>query len=264
MSTEAPVRVSRADGVARVTLNRPEQGNAIDLPMAEGLVAAVADVSNDPAIRCVVLAGVGRMFCVGGDIGSFAAAGDEAGPFLHHLAQRLHVAVEGLANMRKPLVVLVHGAAAGAGMSLAALGDIVLAARSASFTPAYGAIGLTPDGGMSWVLPRIVGMRRAQELLLTNGRLSAEEAALIGLVTRMVEDADLEAEGAALAAKLAAAPVAALGATRALLLASQTTTLAAHLDLEAKSISEAGAGPEGREGVAAFLARRKPDYRNLR
>ena len=263
MPIDAPVSVSRADGVARLVLNRPEQGNSIDLDMAEGLVTAVADVSSDAAVRCVVLAGAGRMFCVGGDIGSFAAAGDEAGPFLRHLADRLHVAVEGLADMRKPLVVLVHGAAAGAGMSLAALGDIVLAGHSASFTPAYGAIGLTPDGGMSWVLPRVVGMRRAQELLLTNRRLSADEAAAAGLVTRAVEDADLEAEGAAIAAKLAAAPVAALGATRALLRAAQTATLQEQLQREAVAISEAGAGPEGREGVAAFLDRRKPDFRNL-
>ena len=262
MPTESPVSVSRADGVARLTMHRPEQGNAIDLALAEALVTAAADVAADPAVRCVVLAGAGRMFCVGGDIGSFAAAGDEAGPFLRHLADRLHVAVAGLATMRKPLVVLVQGAAAGAGMSLAALGDIVLAARSASFTPAYGAIGLTPDGGMSWVLPRVVGMRRAQQLLLTNRRLSADEAAACGLVTRAVDDADLEAEGMALATKLASAPVAALGATRALLQASQKLTLTEQLELEAETISVAGAGPEGREGVAAFLARRKPDFRN--
>lgn len=258
-----PLSVTRADGVARLTLNRPDQGNSINLELAEALVAATADVASDPAVRCVVLAGAGRMFCVGGDIGSFAAAGDEAGPFLRRLADTLHVAVQALAEMNKPLVVLVHGAAAGAGMSLAALGDIVLAGRSASFTPAYGAIGLTPDGGMSWVLPRVVGLRQAQELLLTNRRLSAEEAAAAGLVTRTVEDTDLAAEGEALAAKLAAAPVAALGATRNLIRQGQTATLAEQLESEAKAIAQAGAGPEGREGVAAFLARRKPDFRAI-
>ncbi|WP_199554716.1 enoyl-CoA hydratase/isomerase family protein [Sandaracinobacteroides hominis] len=256
------ISLTKADGVARITLNRPDQGNAIDLQLAKDLVAAAEDVAADSAVRCVVLTGAGRMFCVGGDIGSFASAGDEAGPFLQLLADTLHVAVSALAEMAKPLVVLVNGPAAGAGMSLAALGDIVIAARSASFTPAYGGIGLTPDGGMSWLLPRLVGMRQAQEMVLTNRRVPSEEAANLGLVTRTVDDADLQAEGDALAAKLVAAPTAALGATRNLLRKGQDTTLAEQLELEAQSISAAGAGPEGREGVAAFLARRKPDFRN--
>lgn len=257
------VTLSKQDGIARLLLDRPDQGNAIDMALAEAMVAAAADVAADPAVRCVLLTGAGRMFCVGGDIGAFSAAGDDAGPFLKRLADTLHEAVATLARMAKPLIVLVNGPAAGAGMSLAALGDVVLAGRAASFSSAYSGIGLTPDGGMSWLLPRLVGMRRAQELLLTGRRLSADEAEAIGLITRAVDDDALAAEGEALAAKLVAAPTAALGAARMLLNEAQRTTLEAHLALEAETIAAAGAGPEGREGVAAFLARRKPDYRGV-
>lgn len=249
-----------ADGIARLTLNRPEQGNAIDFALAEALRDAAQDVAGDPAVRVVVLTGAGRMFCVGGDIGLMAAAGDAAGPVLHKLADTLHDAVLTLAEMGKPLVVLVNGPAAGAGLSLAALGDIVLAADNAHFTAAYTAIGLTPDGGMSWLLPRLVGLRVAQDMLLTNRRVKAEEALALGLISRTVAADALEAEGAALLATLAAAPTRALGKVRWLLAEAQNNGLAVHLNLEAQSIANA-AQDEGREGVSAFLAKRKPDFR---
>lgn len=255
------VLIECADGVANLTLNRPEQGNGIDMALAEDLLAAVEAVSSDPEVRCVVLTGAGRMFCVGGDIGAFSAAGDDAGPFLRALANKLHEAVLALAAMAKPVVVVVNGPAAGAGLSLAAAGDIVLASEAAHFTAAYTAIGLTPDGGLSWVLPRLVGMRAAQEMILTNRRVSAAEAATIGLVTRAVPGDALANEGKALAARLADGPTRALGAVRWLLMEGQTHSLAVHLDLESQTVATAGAGPEGKEGVAAFLARRKPDFR---
>jgi 2-(1,2-epoxy-1,2-dihydrophenyl)acetyl-CoA isomerase len=248
-------------GVAWIRLNRPEQGNAIDMAMAEQLAAAAATAAADPAIRCVALTGTGRMFCVGGDIAAFASAGGQAGAFLRELADTLHGAVRTLAEMAKPLVVLVDGPAAGAGLSLALLGDIVLASGQASFIAAYTGIGLTPDGGLSWLLQRLVGLRRTQEMLLTNRRISAEEAEAIGLVTRHVVGEALAAEGQAAIAGLLAAPTAALGATRSLLLAGATATLAEQLEREATQISAAGAGPESREGISAYLARRKPDFK---
>lgn len=149
-----PVLLTRDGGVATITLNRPDQGNAIDMDLARALGAAARDCAGDPAVRCVVLAGNGRLFCAGGDIASFAAAGDRAGAFLHELASALHEAALVLARMDKPLLTLVHGPAAGAGLSLALLGDVVLAGEAAHFTAAYSGIGLTPDGGMSWLLPR--------------------------------------------------------------------------------------------------------------
>ncbi|WEK07766.1 MAG: enoyl-CoA hydratase/isomerase family protein [Candidatus Pseudomonas colombiensis] len=162
--------------VANLTLNRPQRGNAIDLPMAQALLRAAIRCDQDPAIRCVVITGAGRLFCAGGDLGAFTASGDEVPGFLSELAGVLHLAISRLMRMAKPLVVLVNGPAAGAGMSLSLLGDIVLASGSAHFTPAYSGIGLSPDGGLSWHLPRLVGLRRAQEILLLNRRLDAAQA----------------------------------------------------------------------------------------
>ena len=255
------IRLERDGATARITLSRPDTGNAIDMPLAVAFAEAATVCADDDTVRCIVLAGDGRMFCVGGDVAAFAAAGDEAPAFLRALADTLHSGILTLARMRKPLVVLVNGPTAGAGLSLALLGDVVLAAKSAHFTAAYTGIGLTPDGGMSWLLPRIVGLRRAQAMILTNQRVGADEAAAIGLITRSVEDKDLEAEGRRIAELLVAAPTAAIGAARSLLLSSATSTLADQLDREAATIAKAGGHAESREGVAAFLARRKPDFR---
>jgi 2-(1,2-epoxy-1,2-dihydrophenyl)acetyl-CoA isomerase len=243
----SPIHVARDGAVARLLLDRPDAGNAIDC-------------ADDPAIRCVVLSGIGRFFCVGGDVAAFAAGGDDAPHVLKTLADTLHGAILTLVGMRKPLIVLVNGPAAGAGLSLALLGDVVIAARSAHFTAAYTAIGLTPDGGMSWFLPRLVGLRRAQAMILTNQRVTAEEAVQLGLITEVVEDDDLVSAGDDFAARFVEAPMAALGATRGLLLASATLPLDIHLNREAATIAAAGGHTESREGVAAFLARRKPDF----
>jgi 2-(1,2-epoxy-1,2-dihydrophenyl)acetyl-CoA isomerase len=242
-------------GIATLTLNRPEQGNTIDLPMAQALLKAALRCDEDDAISCVVITGRGKLFC-GGDIGSFAQAGDSIGSFLSELAGTLHMALSRFLRMRKPLVTLINGPAAGAGLSLAIAGDLAIAARSAHFTAAYGALGLSPDGGMSWRLPRLVGMRRAQNIILTNRRVTSEEAAAIGLVSRMVEDDALAEVGAKVAAELAAAPTAALGAARNLLLDSFETPLEAQLECEARSIAALGRSAETRAPVAAFLERR--------
>ena len=255
-----PMLFERDGAIARITLDRPDAGNAIDLAMAQGLADAAEACAADPNIRCVVLTGAGRLFCAGGDVQAFAAASDGAPAFLRTLADTLHGAITTLARMDKPLVVAVNGPAAGAGLSLALLGDVVIAARSSHFTAAYTGIGLTPDGGMTWLLPRLVGLRRAQSLILTNERVTAVEAAAIGLVTRVVEDGDLIGEVAQVAARLVAAPTAAIGAARGLLLASATAAFDEQLDREAASIARAGGHAESREGVAAFLARRTPDF----
>ena len=262
MSDPSPLRVEIADGVARLTLDRPDVGNAIDLPLARALRDAATRCADDAAIRCVVLTGAGRLFCAGGDVAAMRAAGDDLPALLHELIETLHQAVLILAAMPKPLVTLVNGPAAGAGLSLAILGDIVLSARSAHYTPAYGAIGLTADGGLSWLLPRLVGLRCAQEILLTNRRVTAEEAAAIGLVTRLVDDAALEAEGEAVATRLADGPVAATGAVRDLLHRNFESSLDAQLDRELISMTQA-AGAEAKEGLAAFFAKRPPDFRGV-
>jgi 2-(1,2-epoxy-1,2-dihydrophenyl)acetyl-CoA isomerase len=258
-----PVLLKERDGdVMTLRLNRPELGNAINVALATALHEAAIECDIDTGIRCVVLTGAGKMFCAGGDIGLFAESGDHIPDVLHELATWLHGAVSRLSRMNKPLITSINGAAAGAGLSLALLGDVALAAQSAKFAMAYGGIGLSPDGGSTWLLPRLVGLRRAQELAVANRRLTAEEAAAMGLVTRIVADADLAADTAATARTLADAATRAIGRTRQLLLSSFGNSLEEQLELEARSISEAGGAPEGREGVAAFLARRKPDFRN--
>ena len=244
--------------VARIVMNRPDVGNAIDPALADALAIAASRAAADPTVRCVVLTGAGRLFCAGGDVAAMAAAGEEVPGFLRSLADTLHGALVTLATMAKPLMVLVNGPAAGAGLSLALLGDVVIAARSAHFTAAYTGIGLTPDGGMSWLLPRIVGLRRAQAMILTNQRVGAEEAARIGLVTSLADDAEVAAVAREVVARLVAAPTAAIGAARRLLVDGATTAFRAHLDQEAATIAVAGGHAEAREGVAALLARRKP------
>ncbi len=257
---EHPLRVDISAGTATLTLNRAQAGNAIDLPTAEALVAAAVRCEADESIRCVVLTGVGRLFCGGGDMAALAAAGDHLPEVLSELVGALHTAVSKLMRMRKPLLVLVNGPAAGAGLSLAVMGDVVLAVRSAHFSAAYGAVGLTADGGLSWHLPRLIGLRRAQEMMLTNRRVTAEEAAEMGLVTRVVDDDALTSEGAALAQRLAGSATLAIGGARTLLLESFGGGLEAQLDREARSMIRAGATRDGREGIAAFLARRKPVF----
>jgi 2-(1,2-epoxy-1,2-dihydrophenyl)acetyl-CoA isomerase len=258
--TASDVLLDRHGAVAVLTLNRPQAGNTFNMALALALEQRVDEVIADDGVRCVVLTGAGKLFCGGGDIGAFADAGADAGAFLFDLASTLHRSVLKLAAMEKPLVTLVNGPAAGAGLSLAIAGDVVLCAAKAHFTAAYGGVGLTPDGGMSWLLPRLVGLRRAQDMIITNRRMGAEEAAATGLVTRVVAPEDLLREGLALAASLADGPTRAIGGARTLLAASFQNDLASHLDLEAARVAKAGDGEEAREGIAAFLARRKPDF----
>jgi 2-(1,2-epoxy-1,2-dihydrophenyl)acetyl-CoA isomerase len=261
--SEPVLLVDVADGVARLTLNRPDAGNAVDLSLARALVEASIRCATDASIRCVVLTGAGRLFCAGGDVVAMQAAGDGAAALLSELAGTFHMALARFARMPKPFVTLVNGPAAGGGFGLALSGDVVLAGRSAHFTPAYGLIGLVPDGGLSWLLPRLVGMKRAQEIVITNRRVKAEEAEAIGMVTRAVDDDALAAEGDAIARKLSEGATHALGVTRAMLLDGAAATYEAQLEAEVRGISAAGAGGEAREGLAALLAKRAPDFKGV-
>jgi 2-(1,2-epoxy-1,2-dihydrophenyl)acetyl-CoA isomerase len=259
--SDDPVLVTVEDGVAELRLNRPAAGNTINLPLAQAMLQAAIRCDQDEAIRCVVITGEGKLFCGGGDVAAMSAAGDGVPGFLSELAGTFHMAVTRLMRMPKPLVTLVNGPAAGAGFSLAIAGDIVLAARSAHFTAAYGLVGLSPDGGMSWMLPRLVGLRKAQEIVLRNPRIRADEAEVMGMITRAVNDGELKAEGRKVAAELASGPTSALGRARVLMLESFASGLEAQLEREVRSLAASGGTAECREGVAAFLARRKPDFR---
>jgi 2-(1,2-epoxy-1,2-dihydrophenyl)acetyl-CoA isomerase len=246
--------------IARITLDREEVGNAIDIPVARALMEAAIACDENDAIRCVLLTGKGRLFCAGGDVAAFNAAGEHLPAFLKEITAYLHLAIARFARMNKPLVTAVNGPAAGAGFSLAILGDIVLASPSAHFTLAYTAIGLSPDGGSTWLLPRLIGLRQAQELALRNRRVKAEEAASLGLITRVAAEGALEAEATALAQELALSATTALGATRRLLLDSFTSSIETQMELESRAIAAQARMYEGREGVAAFVEKRRPDF----
>ena len=257
-SGESPaVRAERAGRLLTITLDRPGQANALDMSTACQLRDAVRVI--DDGVGCVLLRAEGANFCVGGDVRAFAAA-PEPGKFLGELASVVHEAVLTLASAAAPVVAAVNGWAAGAGMSLAACADITLAAESARFRSAYSAIGLSPDCGLTWTLPRLVGRARAADLMLTNRPIGAAEAANIGLVARVVADDSLLAQAQALGVELASGPTAAFGRIKKLLDASDRSTLADQLDAEAASIAACADHPEGRTGVAAFTAGRKPVF----
>src|SRR5262245_29336521 len=248
------------DGVAHLTLNRPNEANAISPEMAEQLLAAAAAIEHDPAARVVLLSGNGPRFCGGGDVPGFHAAGDALPTELRSLMPVLHNAIGGLVRGDAPIVAAVHGSAAGAGMGLVAMSDIVIAAESTKFVMAYTQVGLTPDGSSTWFLPRLVGLKRALELALTNRVLSAQEALDLGLVTKVVPDADVLEEAGAIATKLAAGPTVAYGIARRLLLTSTEDTFETHLAREADGIVRAGATKDAREGIAAFVEKRTPTF----
>lgn len=256
-----PVRVARDEGVATITIDRPEAANSLDLNTALALRDAVTEVSQDRQARCLILRSEGQRFCVGGDVRGFARAGKEADRHIAELAGTMHQVILAIAHMPKPCVCLVQGAAAGAGVGLAMAADIVIASPAAHFTAAYSLLGLSPDCGMTWFLPRLIGARRSAEIILTNRRVSASEAAAIGLITHISEQ--LEVDGLATARSLADGPAEALGSIRRLLRSSFEAGLERQLELELAAIQAAAIGTEGQEGIAAFIDRRSPDFRSV-
>jgi 2-(1,2-epoxy-1,2-dihydrophenyl)acetyl-CoA isomerase len=249
------------DGVAQLTLNRPDAANSFDLDLAREFAEAAAICAGDSAIRAVLLTGAGRMFSAGGDLKNFAAAGDEIPKRVAATADTLHAAISKFTRMNPPVVAAVNGTAAGAGMSVVCMSDIALAAESAIFTMAYTAVGLTPDGSSTYFLPRIVGIRCARELMLSNRRLSAAEALELGIVERVVPDDDLMAEAEKVARALAHGPTLAFGATKRLLLEGQTAQLEDQLDAETSAIASITNTSDAREGVAAFREKRMPNFK---
>lgn len=254
------VGIEISDGLARLTLRRGEAGNAIDLDMAHGLLDAARTCAAE-RVRAVLLTGEGKSFCVGGDLGEFSRlSGAALEKHLTTVTDALHDALRTFAASDAPMVAAVQGAVAGAGLGLAAFADVTLAADTASFTAAYTGIGYSPDAGVSWSLPRLIGPKRALDLLLTNRRVTAAEAADIGLVSRVVASDRLTDEAVRTAEALRRGPTAAFGATRRLVAAGLTSDLGPHLDREARAIAAAAASDAGQEGVAAFLGKRAPDF----
>lgn len=249
-------------GIATITLNRPEAGNAMSWELVDSFSHVVERLTATPGVRAVLIRAEGKNFCVGGDIRSFASENDPA-DFIERLARRLHEGLALLAQHPAPVIIAAQGASAGAGLSLVASGDVVLVSRSASFAMAYTGIGLTADGGATWLLPRLIGLRATQEMAYLGRRLDALEAVDLGLATRVVADDALADEAAAIAARIAAGPTGAFGGVKRLLAQSHDTSLPNHLDAEATAIGVAMAGKDAREGVAAFLERRKPAFHGV-
>jgi 2-(1,2-epoxy-1,2-dihydrophenyl)acetyl-CoA isomerase len=232
----------------------------VDLAWARRFRDEVRALRDDPAgARVVVLSSRGRAFGVGGDVSLMRGGGDVRGA-VQELADVAHEGFHDLITLPLPVVCRVQGVAAGLALSLVLACDVVIAARSATFTTAYTAIGISPDGGMSWTLPRIVGHRRAFELLASARRFDADEAQRLGVVTEAVEDDALDDAVAAVTGRLAAAPTAALGQVKRLLLRAPASDLATHLADEARTVADLAAGPTGTEGIAAFLERRSPRF----
>ncbi|MGY8635080.1 enoyl-CoA hydratase-related protein [Bradyrhizobium sp. 14AA] len=251
-----------ADGVATLRLNRPDKGNAINEEMAADLEEASVRIAEAPALRAVLVAGNGPNFTMGGDVNFFAGTPSAELPGkLRRMIEGYHRAIDRLTSIDAPVVAAVRGAAAGGGLGFLYIADIVVASADARFALGYGALGLTSDGGNTWFLPRMVGMRRAQELFLLNRRLSAQEALEFGLVSRLVPDDAVEAEAIAVVRELAAGPTRAFGAMRRMLRQSFEASLGTQLEAEMRSIVGASQSDDAREGIAAFAARRRPVFK---
>jgi 2-(1,2-epoxy-1,2-dihydrophenyl)acetyl-CoA isomerase len=253
--------VERAEGVATVTLNRPESMNSLSLTLKEALLSELTDLARDDSVRAVVLTGNGRGFCVGQDLREHVAlleAGDPAP--LRTVVQHYNPIVVTLATMPKPVIAAVNGMAAGAGAGFAFACDIRLASNKAGFLIAFANVGLTLDSGVSWTLPRLVGHARATALCLLAEPVDAEAALEMGLVSAVVEPDRLLPAAQELAARLAAGPTAAYAAIRESLAFAATATLEEALELEGQLQTQMGMTDDHRNATAAFVAKQRPVF----
>jgi len=246
--------------VAYITLNRPDAANGFNIPMGKDLMHAAIQCDENSDIRAVLMTGVGKMFSAGGDLKYFTEFGDGLGSALKEMTVYCHAAASRLMRMNAPLVTAVNGAAAGMGMSFAICGDLVIAAESAVFMTAYTAAGLSPDGGMTYLLPRMIGLARTKEILLTNRRLSAQEALDWGLVNKVVPDGELMKEAEALARRLANGPTLSFGSVKRLLNEAFSETLESQMEHESRGIVDMTRTKDAKEGIAAFIERRRPNF----
>ena len=254
----ADLRVETVEAVAILTLDRPDALNALTVPLKEALLGALTEVAADPAVRAVVLTGAGRAFCAGQDLRERLEP--DALPLAEEIRRRYNPIVQAMRDLPKPIVGAINGIAAGAGASLAFACDIRIASEDASFLLAFGRVGLIPDSGATWLLPRLVGAAKAAELALTADAMTAEDAERFGLVARVVPAASLLEEARSLAARIAAGAPRALTLTKRALAASWDASFEEQLEIEAALQGEAGATADHAEGISAFLDRRPPRF----
>jgi 2-(1,2-epoxy-1,2-dihydrophenyl)acetyl-CoA isomerase len=252
------VDVDAETGVATITLNRPEALNALTVPMKQALLAAFRQVGRDAVVRAVVLTGAGRAFCAGQDLRERLEL--DAAPLGVEVRERYNPIIRAMRSLPKPIVAAINGVAAGAGASLAMASDIRIASEGASFALAFGRVGLVPDSGATWLLPRLVGVTRAAELALLGDPVPAAEALRLGLVGRVVAADALATEARSVAARLAAGAPKAMALTKRALQAAWTHDLDAALDYEAYLQDLAGRTNDHAEGLTAFLEKRPPRF----
>lgn len=248
-----------SEGVAKLTLNRPQVFNSFNREMALRLIAHLEECATDPAVRAVLITGSGKAFCAGQDLQEVV---DPEGPSLSNiLKEHYNPVILAIRRMEKPVICAVNGVAAGAGANIALACDITLAAASASFIQAFSKIGLIPDSGGTFFLPRIIGFQKALALALTGDRINATEAELMGMIYKVVPDEYLEEESRRLALTLAQMPTAALGYTKRAFNASMSNNLEAQLQLEESLQTASGQTEDFQEGVRAFIEKRKPLFK---
>lgn len=259
MTEYEAITLEQAGPITRITLNRPDAANAMNDTMTRELAHA-ARRCDDRATKVVVITGAGRFFSAGGDLRGMASSATTRGHYVKTIADDLHRAISTFARMDAVVVTAVNGAAAGAGFSLAVTGDLVVAADTASFTMAYTAAGLSPDGSSSFYLPRLIGVRRTQELMLTNRKLSAAEALEWGLATEVVGAPELPGRVDQLAQQMARGAKGSGAAVKKLLLTSFKNGLEEQMECEGRLIAECADSADGTEGIDAFLAKRPPTF----
>ena len=255
------IEFSINQGAATLTLNRPKALNSFTAEMHAEIRQAMQQVIDDSGIRCLVITGAGRGFCAGQDLADRSVSGQGATDLGDSVEKNYNPLIRSIMNLPKPVICAVNGVAAGAGASIALACDIVLAARSASFIQVFCKIGLIPDSGGTWNLPRAVGSARAKGLALLGDRLPAETAEEWGLIWKCIDDDKLQEEAQKMAAHFATQPTVALGRIKKLLLESGSNTLSKQLDLEQEAMTELGGSENYREGVAAFMEKRPPIFK---
>lgn len=261
MTASDTVLVAREGGLMQITLNRPDKLNAFNPDMHLALRAALETAAQDEAVRAVLLTGAGRGFCAGQDLGARDPRKGERADLGETIGNYYNPLIRLLRGLSKPVVCAVNGVAAGAGANIALACDIVLAAQSARFIMAFSKLGLVPDAGGSWSLPRLVGEARAKGMALTAEPVDAQTAAAWGLIWKALPDETLMPEAMALAQRLAEGPTMGLGLTKQAIQAAATQDIDAQLDLEQRFQRQAGFSDDYAEGVAAFLDKRKPAFK---
>ncbi len=255
----SPVLITIENGVAYITLNRPEKYNSFNTEMSKALQATLDECEANTDVRCIYITGAGKGFCSGQDLGEFPDP--TAIPFEQIVEENYNPVILRLRNIEKPIIAAVNGVAAGAGANIALACDVVIAAKSASFIQAFSKIGLVPDSGGTFFLPRLVGMQRAGALMMLADKLTADEASAMGMIYKAIADEDFVSESKLIASTLAQMPTIGLGLTKRALNQSAINSLQQQLELEKSLQAKAGQTEDFKEGVNSFLEKRKPVFK---